>query len=279
MRLHVGVEFLLQRGRGDHVRGHQRARRLPRHLHRLAARLRHALVVVLERRQFRGLHVHLDGRMILQEVDHVVVASKRARGVLRVDGYARIAGDPQRKRRARRDVGQCIGHGGAVGIVPRAGRARALCVRILDRERQRQLRVVLAHDLLAQVDLERSQPQQHQQRVVATSIDGVPQHRVMVDPRQEVLRQRDSLRLACFQRPRARRRDLLRDARLPGAGAGRGCRICRQRPRGREHRDGRKGCKQQDDSARDVSTHHGLSIVRRGVGSPPLPRGPVRRHT
>ena len=192
VRRHVGVELGLQRGRRDHIGAVQRPRDHLLHRDRLALRLGDALVVVLERRQLLDLGLDLDGRVVLEEVDDVVELVEGARGGLRVDGRARIGGNHQLEPRAGRHVGQRLGGLGAVGVVPSGALRAARGVGVLQRERERELGVVAAHRVLAEVDLERPQREQHRQRVLAAAVDRVAHDRRLVDPGQEVGGQLDA---------------------------------------------------------------------------------------
>ncbi|MFN9957001.1 MAG: hypothetical protein ACK55I_28200, partial [bacterium] len=92
------------------------------------------------------------------------------------------------------------------------------------------------------VDLERSQAEQHRQRILAAAVDGGADERVTVDPRQEIRRQRDALGRAGIERTLARRLHMLADPRRPSRGTslqscggpGRRMRRPRQSPDGHE---------------------------------------------
>ena len=201
---HVRVELGLQLRRGDHVGRHEPAALLDDGLLRLAARLGAALLVVLERRQFLHGALDFDRRVVFQEVDDVIVAVERALLVLGVDRRARIPGHAQHQRLARRDVGQG-GRRRRIGVVPAAGLGDATGVGVLHGEGEGQLRVVAAHHVGAEVELQRAQGEQHRQRILAAAVDAGPEQRVAVDPGQEVARQLDALRLALGEGARARR--------------------------------------------------------------------------
>jgi hypothetical protein len=265
-RCEIRVELALQGARGDHVGGERRSTHRPRDVDPLALRLRDTALVVFERRQLLCRDLDVDRRVVLEEVHDVVVPVERARRVLRVDGHTRIAGDHELEAGPGREIGQ---HGRIVvpiAVVPiRRPRARQ-AVGALDRERQRELRVRVADEFLAEIDLERAQGEQDAQRLLATAVDrGVP-HRIRVDPREEPLRQRDAPLVAGGERAHAPGLDVRGD-RPRVEGLGRGLGGCRAQQK--DQREGR---------TRSASDHgHGegfRSPVRsRGARSRPTRRG------
>ena len=134
----------------------------------------------------------------------MVVAVKRPVLRVGVHRHARVTGDRQHQRLARADVRQRVRRGRAVGVVPAARLGPALHVRVLDRERQRQLRVLLPDHLRAQVDLQRPQPEQDRQRIPAAPVHRCTDHRVAVDPCKEFRGELDALRRARVQGALAR---------------------------------------------------------------------------